>query len=648
LAQFPGVSPAKVLNNSKGISATHTAILKQDLINTFTFGLTRQGLAQSGTVGYNFFLANTDVLDTFQNYRARASGRILPVYNIVDNLSWTKRKHTMTGGINFRMMNNDRFSFAQSFPSYGFSTTELIGLGDDITNAINSYIQQRSGNPGLELADPDSNASAMGALLGLINRTEITYQFTRDGSVLPQGEAQKRSFAMREYEAFFNDTYRASRDLTLTFGLRYGNDRPPYERNGLQVSPTVGLNQYFGDRDFFQRQGIPGNAMPNATLTYALNGPKNGKPSWYGSDNNNFSPRFGLAYSPKEQTGLLHKMFGQNGVFRIGGALTYDRFGSELITQFDQFGSFGLATTLGNPVSYNFTTSPRYDGGVVQQAPAPPGGVPYKPPGVSAIAGEFQGIYPDLKATYSILLNASFAREIPGKMTVEVAYVGRLSRKLLLQGDVYTPLERFKDTKSGQDWLQSMTAYRKLNDNGLTVDAVAANPSLVPNNPFVENLFPTLTDFYFPGSASANYYYGIYHEFGGSYLDILHFLDRVPGEFGAPEGQCAVVYGCYTFFSRQGSSNPTWMNAGSASYHGLALSVRRAYSQGLSFDFNYSLSHSIDNASAAEGGAGQSGASIQNIFDPGGFRGSSDFDVRHLVNANVVYELPFGKGKAFL
>jgi hypothetical protein len=92
---------------------------------------------------------------------------------------------------------------------------------------------------------------------------------------------------------------------------------------------------------------------------------------------------------------------------------------------------------------------------------------------------------------------------------------------------------------------------------------------------------------------------------------------------------------------------PTWMNAGSANYHGVSLSLRRAFSQGLSFDFNYTLSHSIDNASAAEGGAGQDGAVIQNIFAPGQFRGSSDFDIRHLVNVDVVYELPFGKGKSF-
>ena len=34
--------------------------------------------------------------------------------------------------------------------------------------------------------------------------------------------------------------------------------------------------------------------------------------------------------------------------------------------------------------------------------------------------------------------------------------------------------------------------------------------------------------------------------------------------------------------------------------------------------------------------------------DPGAFRGSSDFDIRHLINANAVYEMPFGKGKTFL
>jgi hypothetical protein len=123
-------------------------------------------------------------------------------------------------------------------------------------------------------------------------------------------------------------------------------------------------------------------------------------------------------------------------------------------------------------------------------------------------------------------------------------------------------------------------------------------------------------------------------------------VDRIQGQYTAP-GTCASKFGCYTFFAPQMSSMPTWMNAGSANYDAATVSLRRAFSSGLSFDFNYTLSHSIDNASAAEGSSGQDGAVIQNIFKPGQFRGSSDFDIRNQANIDVVYELPVGKGKPF-
>src|ERR1700681_3953452 len=120
--------------------------------------------------------------------------------------------------------------------------------------------------------------------------------------------------------------------------------------------------------------------MPNARLTYTLSGPVNGGSSWYGSDNNNFGPRFALAYSPSNSSGVLKKVFGSSGVFRAGAGMVYDRFGSQLITQFDQFGSFGLSTTLGNPISYDFTTSPRYTGSAATPGPAPTRGLSYTPP----------------------------------------------------------------------------------------------------------------------------------------------------------------------------------------------------------------------------------------------------------------------------
>ncbi len=660
LAQFPGQQPAsELLNNSKGISGTYTAILTPSLINNFTFGYTRQGLAQSGTVGDAFQLFP---LDPTQNYNtsARASGRILPVYNIVDTLTWTKGKHTITTGLNFRIMTNNKFTYSQSYPSYGFNNSVLVGLGEDIQTDLTNYMAATTGNKNFQLNDPANDSSALGILMGLVNNTQVTYQVGKGGTLLPQGAPDARAFAMREYEGFVSDQWRATRELTFSFGLRYTNDPPPYEKNGLQVAPTVGLNQYFAERDYLGSQGVPSNAMPSSILTYALNGPVNNKPSWYNPDDNNFGPRFALAYSPKDRGGLLQKVFGNGGVFRAGGALLYDRFGSELITQFDQFGSFGLATTLGNPLSYNFTTSPRYDGNTPALPAAPTTGFPYTPPNIQAIEGEFQGIYPDLKSPYSILLNASFARQLPGKLTMEITYAGRLSRKLLLQGDVYTPLENLKDPASGQTWLTSMTSIRNTYnsicasmgnntqncDPSTAAQAVMNNPSLVPNNPYIQNMFGPVANAFFHGSATANYFYGIYGVYGGSYLDMLHSADRIPGNYTAP-GTCASKFGCYTFFAPQGSSMPTWMNAGDADYHAMSISLRRAFSSGLSFDFNYTLSHSIDNASAAEGAAGQDGAVIQNIFNPAEFRGSSDFDIRNLVNVNVVYELPIGKGKPF-
>ena len=63
-----------------------------------------------------------------------------------------------------------------------------------------------------------------------------------------------------------------------------------------------------------------------------------------------------------------------------------------------------------------------------------------------------------------------------------------------------------------------------------------------------------------------------------------------------------------------------WMNAGEANFHGMTVAFRRRFSNGLQFDFNYTWSHSIDNGSAAESGAGEQGAAIQDIYNLSAFR----------------------------
>jgi hypothetical protein len=653
LAQFPGQGPAStVRDNSKGFAAQYTAVLKPNLINVLNLSYTRFSQDWSGSTGPILFQTS---LDPLQNPFARPFSQTLPTLNPNDDVTWTKGPHTIVAGVSARIIHNNTTSYANTFPRYGYGLTELNGLGADIDSALVNFMslpanQARFGsNPGL--ADTASVTNGMGAILGMMNDNFHTNQFDRNGNPLASGSPQVRSFIEHDYALYLGDTYRIKRSLTLSFGLRWEDYRPPYEANGLQSTSTIPLTQYFAERNSLQAQGVAQNAMPNFTLKWALNGPVNGKPTWWNPSNRNFAPRFGLAYAPTGRDGWLGKVFGKSGAFRAGASMVYDRFGSDLITQYDQNGSLGVANKENFPDSFSFVDSPRYAGAAPVLPTQPQEIFPYQPPQIGAIIGDFEGVSPNLKPPYAYILNASFAREIPGGMTIEIGYAGRLSHRLLMEGDVYTPLEYYKDPKSGITWEQNAAKVRALFDSGLTAAQVNNTPSLVPTLPFVEDIWPTLANVPntpqspHTSSASANYFLCVYQDYGGSYLDCLHALDRNATSSYFP-GQCISITGCYTFFPRQGSSMPTWMNVGTGAFHGLTVSLRRKYSRGLSFDFNYTWSHSIDDGSAAESGAGEQGAAIQNIYNTREFRGSSDFDMRHNISGSWLYELPFGQSKA--
>jgi hypothetical protein len=97
--------------------------------------------------------------------------------------------------------------------------------------------------------------------------------------------------------------------------------------------------------------------------------------------------------------------------------------------------------------------------------------------------------------------------------------------------------------------------------------------------------------------------------------------------------------------SGQFSTNIYNGNFASSNYHGMLISLRRQFSQGLQFDFNYTWSHSIDNQSSVTNTV--AGGLICDLRNLRVCRGNSDFDVRHVINSNWIYELPFGRGRAY-
>src|SRR5205807_1801570 len=120
------------------------------------------------------------------------------------------------------------------------------------------------------------------------------------------------------------DNWRFRRNLTVNVGLRYSLAPTIKEANGVQVSPTINLHDWWVQRENLANQG----------KSQALAGPVSfqltsaGGAPLYPTQKKNFSPRIALAYSP-EASGKLGKMlFGEGGKtsIRAGFGMFYDIF----------------------------------------------------------------------------------------------------------------------------------------------------------------------------------------------------------------------------------------------------------------------------------------------------------------------------------
>jgi Carboxypeptidase regulatory-like domain len=636
-APLPGSPSARSqVDNSKGLAANYTWLIAPNLINSMRYGITRLGLNDTGAIGTAL---NFSALTSPLNYTYRPSIQIMPTTTVGDDLTWIKGKHTITTGINFRFIRNTHTNYTNSFPSYGFNRNTLGGLGGDAITAVTNYANQLLGTSGVTLAQKTAVTDGLGELLGLINQYGATYQYTKTGSVLPFGTPAAREYATNDYEMYVMDSWRIRRNLTITAGLRYVNSSVPWETNGTEVVTTVPLQTYFAERVAAANAGIPNNQIKDAALTYALGGSANGKPGWYSRDNLDFGPRASIAYAPESTGNWFDKLLGKGSVLRGGFAMVYDQYGQDMVFNIDESGSPGLASSVTQPINTNFTTSARYGGGFPALPAASPGGFPFTPPTITGGFDEGVGVVSNLKAPYSLVFNANYAKPLPGKMTIEVGYAGRLYRRGLVQQDFDQPLTTFKDPKSGMTWQQAVGILHN--------DYVSAGQNYGPiaSIPFFENMFPAAANALVPGSATQNYYWGWVVNNALSDEDNLNFFDRqrITGT-----NKCYSVTGCNTFYPFQAAGLPTWTNAAYSNFNALTVSLRRALSNGIQYDFNYTWSHSIDNSSGAESGANVTGAVLQDAFNVNAFRGSSDFDQRHNITADALYELPFGRNRLVL
>lgn len=301
--------------------------------------------------------------------------RIDQTFEVTDNLSWVKGRHTMKFGFDMRRSAVENpFGFVNSgyFPFYA-------------SNAATT------GNPAADF------------LLGLPDY----YEQTSGGFIDARTQA---------YYAYAQDEWKVMHNLTITYGLGWQVNTPINDiYNG-----GVAVNAF--------RPGQQSTVFPTAPTGLLFPGDKGITTSTYHTHYDNFAPRFGFAWSPGSSGKLSVR--GGFGIYynQVEEALTLKNL---LAPPFSltNYGATGYGTgipSLANPYA-------DVSGQVVL-----PNAFPFTPPKPGDKNVDFSQYYPMSLNTVSpnfgtptaYNYNFNIERALPSQMILTVAYVGHQGRHL--------------------------------------------------------------------------------------------------------------------------------------------------------------------------------------------------------------------------
>jgi hypothetical protein len=646
---FPDTPATNTWSHPYGFVAGHTWTINDRKINNFKYGLTREAFTNQGDSSDNAITFRS-VLST--SLFARGFSRTTPVQNITDDFTWIRNNHTFGFGANVRIVRNHRVDYSSAFDSGITNQSFYSGSGNVLSNPINAWLPTLTGLPaGTTIASSalTNTRHAFAALIGRLSQYTANFNFGTDGKPTAAGAPKERTFATEEYDVYGQDSWKLKHNLTLNLGLRYGLSRPVYETKGFEATPNISLQAYFDKRVAAAKQGV------NFTdpITVNLAGPANHAPGFYSLDKNNFQPRISVAWSPAFKHGFLSKLLGsqEQSVFRGGFAITNDYFGQALAVNFDTNNTLGFSSNqTPSANTYNVTTNPgpliTGLGMAIRPLPgiAVPGNLVFPQTQPQNFQRRIEGsLDTNLVSPINYSWNFTYGREMPKGIYVEASYIGRLARHLLATRDVMQ-VNNLVDPKSGQDWYTAagqLEAYR-----------VARTPvANIPKIPWFENMYPA-------GSID-NLLFGAGLSNTQAAYGFMALSSVTPGCNGAP------LFGCYDsgddwtflqdvldanikrqFYQSQYGALSAYGTIGSSDYHGATVSVRQRF-KGLTWDLNYTFSKSIDDASGLQTSGVFGTAFITNALRQSDNRAVSDFDIRHIVNFNSIWEIPVGRGRMF-
>ena len=587
------------------------------------------------------------IADSFYRNQS-AQARRVPVPVLGDDFAWTKGNHTITIGGTFK----DILAHSTNVSDYN---TVYVGMGGNTLNLCGPAAGAcGAGNPSLRPSDINTGSipeqqydQAFAFTLARIGNVRSQYNYDATGKAYPQLTGDQRFYRYYETEVYLADSWKVRPNLTVNYGVTYQLFSVPYETRGLQSMETMTFNDYMKARIAQSAASKTGaNAVP--LLSYVLAGKVNNGPPIYQPEHKDFAPHVGFAWSPSSNGKTV--LNGSAGVIYDRTLINSVQFLQDVYSYlFQQQNSTALG--IAGDAYDSIKTDPRLDSNnqiskvnlLIPPTPKPPY-TPFNDPVTCAAypqgapcglqnGNDFNAatIDPALKTPYSIAFNAGLQQQLPGHMVFKLNYAGRLGRRLMGQVDANQVLD-FPDPVSGQ----------------LFSNAFAAMTTQLRKNPDYHSLTvqPWMENVYAPGrgvsKGFANNTQYLAAALGGEVAngDMGDFVQALSTRTPLNVGSAA-----------QFSENSFYTNPGFSSYNAMLLTLQKNLAHGLQFDFNYTWAHSIDNFSFFANSQGDTGIGgiglVCDYIRPRECRADSDFDVRHYITADALYDLPFGRGKMF-
>jgi hypothetical protein len=452
------------------LSLNFTSVLSNSFVNEGRFGLSRTGANTVGAPeradigaevrskllqvnGGPVYTSVTNGALGFATYGIAdgilyGSHEVSPRWVYADTVSWTRGRHSFKFGGEYRLSSTKSTlqGSVQVGPNrpratMGNASQALVtGIGRaGLAGTTASGTQQIAENVLTFLA---------GSLSGL-SQGRFINELKPAWNNYPSELEKIRDIAQNEFGFFFKDDWKATRDLTLNLGVRWDYYGVPFERNGLTTGLKGGGYSLFGlsGRNFtdWMKPGLRGDATE--IIYVGPNSPNSGQ-RIYNRDMNNFGPAIGFAWNVP---------WGGKGKTTVRGGYQIEYLG---------YGrGFVLDTALGNPPGSSNTanyfipaTDPYFS---IEKLAANPSIVPVQPTflpnptstqiPVTDRTGLLNAFDPNFVSSYIQNLTLSVSRTLTSKVSLDLRYIGTLSRKLPTNLDLNSSNFLFNGLKEAFD-----------------------------------------------------------------------------------------------------------------------------------------------------------------------------------------------------